>query len=432
MILASQFHNLISLPEWKNHVVVLHSHDSKKPALIGLGCEDLFRVNLESEKTLDAFQIWLDQNKDWVFGFIAYDAKNAIENLTSRHPNTTGFPDLHFVKPRVVIRVGQETIEVVKNNSLLSSDAIIDLIHHKEFVAVEEEHIELQPRITQVEYLSAIRQLLHHIQQGDIYEVNYCQEFFGNHTLRDPYQLWAKLNSFTEAPLSAYIQSESLYLMCASPERFMQKIGDSIISQPIKGTIRRGRDFNEDQILKDELHNNKKERSENVMIVDLVRNDLAQIAQKGSVEVEELFGIHSFKTVHHMISTIRARVKAECTFTDILRAMFPMGSMTGAPKIRAMQLIDQYEHNRRGIYSGSVGYITPQGDFDFNVVIRSLVYNKDTAYLSCCVGSAITAQCDPQKEYEECLLKAEALFKSLSSQEAKTTSSESQIARTAS
>ena len=428
---SAQLHNLIALPEWKKHVFVLHSHAADKPLLIGLGCEDKHRVESASGPSLDAFQMWLNHNKDWVFGFIAYDVKNAIENLTTRHPNTTGFPDLQFVKPLVVIRIEHDTIEVVKNNSTLSSETIIQLIHQKAFAAKEEEHIELQPRISREEYIAAINQLLHHIQQGNIYEVNYCQEFFGHHSLHDPYALWTKLNSFTEAPFSAYIQSESLYLMCASPERFMQKTGDSIISQPIKGTIRRGRTIEEDNHLKNALHINQKERSENVMIVDLVRNDLSQIAQKGSVNVEELFGIHSFKTVHHMISTIRAHVKVECTFTDILRAMFPMGSMTGAPKIRAMQLIDEYEYNRRGIYSGSVGYMTPEGDFDFNVVIRSLVYNNDAAYLSCCVGSAITAQCDPQKEYEECLLKAEALFKSLSSQEPNTTSSDSQMARTA-
>ena len=431
MFQSTQFHNLISLPDWNNHVFVLHSHSPNKPILIGLGCEEIYSVESASGKSLEELQIWLNQNEDWAFGFIAYDTKNAIENLSTQHPNTTGFADLQFVIPQVVIQIKNEIIEFKKNNSSYSEEALIRLIHQNEFNPVSEEHIELQPRITRDEYIRAIHHLLDHIQRGDIYEVNYCQEFFGTHQLRDPYGLWAKLNKLTEAPFSAYMQSQSLHLLCASPERFMQKTNDVIISQPIKGTIRRGRTNEEDNRLKNELQNNQKERSENVMIVDLVRNDLSHIATKGSVEVKELFGIYSFKTVHHMISTVQARIKDECTFTDILRALFPMGSMTGAPKISAMQLIEQYEHNRRGIYSGSVGYITPEGDFDFNVVIRSLVYNSEKSYLSCCVGSAITSQCDPQKEYEECLLKAEALFKSLRTHEPNTTSSDSQIARTA-
>ncbi len=432
MFPSAQFHTLISLPTWDKHVFVLHSHSDDKPTLIGLGCEEIYTVDRTSQKSLDAFQIWIDKNKDWAFGFISYDVKNALENLQTRHPNATGFPDLHFVKPLVVIQIKNDSIEVKKNNSVLSTETLVNLIEKNEFGNSSEEHIELQPRISRQEYIAAINHLLNHIQQGDIYEINYCQEFFGNHQILQPYQLWVKLNSLTEAPFAAYIQSQSLYLLCASPERFMQKTNDVILSQPIKGTIRRGLTNEEDNQLKNDLHNNQKERSENVMIVDLVRNDLSHIATKGSVEVKELFGIYSFKTVHHMISTVQAQIKEECTFTDILRAMFPMGSMTGAPKIKAMELIDHYEYSRRGIYSGSVGYITPDGDFDFNVVIRSLVYNDDLPYLSCSVGSAITSQCDPEKEYEECLLKAGALFKSLRTQEPKTTSSDSQIARTAS
>lgn len=432
MMTSAHFKSLISLPEWDHQVFVLHSHRASGPTLIALGSDDVFRMEKTSPDLLDALQNWIDQKKDWAFGFLAYDLKNGIEQLSSRHPNHSGFPELQFIRPKLVISIKENDVLICKNVSSLSKEDILDLISLQDSAASSaEESIELKPRITQDAYISAVRKLLHHIQQGDIYEVNYCQEFFAPSPLRDPFALWQTLNSFTEAPFAAYMQSGPLHLMCASPERFMQKTGERIISQPIKGTIRRGKNEQEDTLLKESLLHNPKERSENVMIVDLVRNDLSHFALKGSVEVEELFGIHSFKTVHHMISTVKAIVREGTSFTDILRAMFPMGSMTGAPKIRAMELIDQYEYNRRGLYSGSVGYITPEGDFDFNVVIRSLVYNASLPYLSCSVGSAITSQCDPEKEYEECLLKAEALFKSLQTQDAKTTSSDSHIARTA-
>lgn len=201
--------------------------------------------------------------------------------------------------------------------------------------------------------------------------------------------------------------------MCASPERFLKKEKDLLVSQPIKGTAPRGRNAKEDMQLKKELFTDAKERSENVMIVDLVRNDLSHVAAKNSVKVTELFGIYSFSTVHQMISTVTARLGKDYHFTDALRYTFPMGSMTGAPKVRAMQLIEQYEDTRRGLYSGAVGYITPERDFDFNVVIRSILYNKQEQYLGFMAGSAITSGSIPEKEYQECLHKAQAMKKAL-------------------
>ena len=155
--------------------------------------------------------------------------------------------------------------------------------------------------------------------------------------------------------------------------------------------------------------NSAKDRSENVMVVDLVRNDLSKVCKEGTVRVDELYGIYSFPQVHQMISTVSGELKEEVCFTDILKATFPMGSMTGAPKNKVMHLIEKYEQTKRGIFSGAVGYISPNGDFDFNVVIRSIMYNADTSYLSFQTGSAITFYSDPEKEWEECLLKAEAI-----------------------
>ena len=165
----------------------------------------------------------------------------------------------------------------------------------------------------------------------------------------------------------------------------------------------------EDQKLKQKLATDIKERSENVMIVDLVRNDLAKTAIKGSVEVEELCKVYTFDQVHQMISTVISQVSDQVHPVDILKTTFPMGSMTGAPKISAMKIIETLEETKRGLYSGAVGYFTPEGDFDFNVVIRSILYNSSKKYVSYSVGGAITAKSDPLSEYEECLVKAKAM-----------------------
>jgi len=273
--------------------------------------------------------------------------------------------------------------------------------------------IHMQARTSREEYISNAKKLIEHIHCGDIYEVNYCIEFFAENVSVDPSSLFLKLNELTQAPFSCLYKNGEHWLICASPERFLHKKGSCIISQPIKGTRARGKTFEEDEKLKMELFLDEKERSENVMIVDLVRNDLSKSAKKNSVKVEELFGIHSFKSVHQMISTVRAELRNDVHPVDAIRNAFPMGSMTGAPKIKAMELIDEFENVKRGLYSGAVGYFTPDLDFDFNVVIRSIQYNSKTGYLSFMVGSALTANADPEKEYEECLLKAKTLFESI-------------------
>ncbi|MDC1244897.1 anthranilate synthase component I family protein, partial [Crocinitomicaceae bacterium] len=195
-----------------------------------------------------------------------------------------------------------------------------------------------------------------------------------------------------------------------SPERFIKKNGSNLLAQPIKGTARRGENDTEDKFLFKSLRNDPKERAENIMIVDLMRNDLSKVAEKNSVKVDELCEIYSFETVHQMISTVSCKVKKQYSFVDILKATFPMGSMTGAPKIRAMELIEKYEDFKRGLYSGSVGYIAPNGDFDFNVIIRTMIHNKNLKTLSCSVGSAITIKSDAEKEFEECQIKIKKMI----------------------
>ncbi len=267
----------------------------------------------------------------------------------------------------------------------------------------------LNAHLSKEAYIEKTLDLLRHIQRGDIYEVNFCQGFSAQTKVFNPANAYLKLIEFTDAPFGALYKHEDSWLICGSPERYISRTGDTVISQPIKGTRKRSTDPSIDEHLKEELKNDPKERSENVMIVDLVRNDLSRFALPGSVEVSELFGIYTFKTVHQMISTVSCKVSSETTNAEILHKTFPMGSMTGAPKRRAVEIAEQYETQSRGIYSGTIGMITPEGDFDFNVVIRSITWNAKTGYLSVMAGSAVTSLSDPEKEYEECMLKLEAM-----------------------
>lgn len=352
---------------------------------------------------------------DWLFGFLSYDLKNELEELKSDNIDCLHFPKLHFFQPKWVFALqGDEVIiyfplntERKEMQELFGEIMRYDAHYSKSVVPA------VQARITKEKYLNQVGQLQSHIQRGDIYEVNFCQEFFVEQAVLHPLSIFEKLYTISKPPFAAYYRLGKQHLMCASPERFLRKEANRLISQPIKGTRKRGATEAEDMFLKEELANCQKERSENVMIVDLVRNDLSRSAAKGSVQVEELFGVYSFPQVHQLISTVVSDLHSDTHWSDALRYAFPMGSMTGAPKIRAMQLIEEYESTKRGLYSGAVGYITPGGDFDFNVVIRSILYNAETEYASFIVGGAITAKANAEQEYEECLVKAKAMFEVL-------------------
>lgn len=264
--------------------------------------------------------------------------------------------------------------------------------------------------VSKQEYLKTVEALQQHIQRGDVYEVNYCIELFADNVFINPYGLYLEMLEQLNQPFSGLVRYNDFYLICASPERYLKKTANTVISQPMKGTAARGTNPQEDLMNKNRLLYSAKERAENVMIVDLVRNDLSKIAQRGSVKVDEIFGIYTFSTVHQMISTVSAQVREDVQLEDIVQATFPMGSMTGAPKYSALKLIDKYEKNSRGLYSGSIGYLLSNGDFDLNVVIRSFQYNRQIGRISLWVGSAITTYANPEEEWKECLLKAEALL----------------------
>lgn len=283
----------------------------------------------------------------------------------------------------------------------------IDLLKESEPERLTEVKIKL--RIHKDEYHQKVTKLLEHIHRGDIYEANFCQEFFAEKTTINPFKTYQQLNEISEPPFATFIKIDELYVLSASPERYIRKEGSKIISQPIKGTAKRYVNKIEDDKIAYDLARDEKERAENIMIVDLVRNDLSKIAKKGSVKVEELCGVHSFKQVHQLISTVVSEIEDAIHPVDVLKETYPMGSMTGAPKVSAMKIIEDLEETKRGLYSGTVGYFTPDGDFDFNVIIRSILYNEKEKYVSFSVGGAITAKSIPEKEYEECLLKAKAM-----------------------
>ena len=393
--------------------------------IIALGSTQELTINKE-ENALEQLQRFYDNRKGWLFGYLTYDLKNEIEELHSENADGLAFPMLHFFVPKVVIQFNSTLATVTFDADFVSETEANEIyylsIDRTASTSIKSEHTLLKAefkknnihsKITKQEYIDSVTQLKKHIRKGDIYEVNFCQEFFATNASINTVDTYEKLNAISHAPFTAYCKFGKQFLICASPERFLQKRSNTLIAQPIKGTTKRSSSKIEDEKLKQELQKSEKERSENVMIVDLVRNDLARIAKRGTVRVDELFGIYSFKQVHHMISTIKCELKENVSFMDIIKNTFPMGSMTGAPKVSAMKLIEQFESSKRGLYSGALGYIDPEGDFDFNVVIRSILYNQENKYLSFMVGSAITDKSDAEKEYEECLLKAKAMFEVL-------------------
>ena len=348
---------------------------------------------------------------DWLFGYLSYDLKNDIENLQSDNFNGLDFPDLFFFQPKKLFLLKGNTLEI--QYLLLCDDEIEEdlksISEIENVVAESQSVIDIEERISKEKYLEKVSKLLTHIHQGDVYEANFCMEFYAENTIINPIEKFQKLNAISQSPFAVFFKNNKQFLLSASPERYIKKEGEQITSQPIKGTSKRFEDAIEDEKSKNQLASDPKERAENIMITDMVRNDLSRTAQKGSVEVNELCGIYSFLQVHQMISTISSKLDSQYSVVDVIKSTFPMGSMTGAPKFSAMKIIEELEETKRGLYSGAICYFTPNNDFDFNVVIRSILYNQENKYVSFSVGSAITAQSIPEKEYEECLLKAKAM-----------------------
>lgn len=353
--------------------------------------------------------------KDWLFGYLSYDLKNDTENLKSNNFDGLNFPDLFFFQPKKVFILKENQLEI--QYLMLCDDELEEdfdaILRENSNQSKSIENLKIQQRISKEVYVEKVRKMLKHIHIGDMYEANFCMEFYAENAIINPMEKFLKLNEISQAPFSVYFKNNKQFLLSASPERYLKKVGDKIISQPIKGTSKRFSDPVDDEKSKAALNSDEKERAENIMITDLVRNDLSHTAQKGSVEVEELCKIYSFLQVHQMISTVTSQLDPQYSPIDVLKTTFPMGSMTGAPKISVMKIIENLEETKRGLYSGALGYFTPEGDFDFNVVIRSILYNQENKYVSFSVGSAITSLSVPEKEFEECLLKAKAMHEVL-------------------
>ncbi|MGJ8733799.1 MAG: anthranilate synthase component I family protein [Cellulophaga sp.] len=406
LVWSQQFYEVVWLDS--------NSHNNQYSSFDGmLAVDALTALSTDSFNAFDDLKTYQTETKDWIFGYLTYDLKNNVERLKSENFDGLHFPELYFFQPKKIIQIQGDTahfiyLNMVDDEIKVDFDEItnITLKNKKE---TKEKNIHIKMRIFKDDYFDRVGKMLQKIHRGDIYEANFCQEFYAEDTEINPLETYNELNKISKAPFSVFLKLNDKYVASASPERYIKKEGTTVISQPIKGTAKRSLDKLEDEKLRTNLALDEKERAENVMIVDLVRNDLSKSAIKGSVQVTELCKVYTYNQVHQMISTITSTVKSDKNVIDIIKETFPMGSMTGAPKISAMKIIEELEATKRGVYSGTVGYITPEQDFDFNVIIRSILYNATEKYVSFSVGGAITAKASPEKEYEECLLKAKAM-----------------------
>lgn len=373
-----------------------------------LACDAMTSIQTDD---FEQFEEFVSHLKDWCFGFVSYDAQISTEQFPNEKTDVLQFPDIAFFQPKRLIEILDN--QQVKFSYLACCDDEIDNdfqnIQLVEITDFSHDKISLQAKVSQQEYIKNFNKAKQYIHRGDSYELNYCIEFFAQNAIIHPEYFFCKLNEKAKSSFASFVKWRDKFALCASPERYVKKIGTKVISQPIKGTAKRGKTEEEDKNNIKYLQTNPKEQSENLMIVDLVRNDLSKIAEKDTVKVEELCGIYSFPTVHQMISTVVCEIPQQATLLDVFQASFPMGSMTGAPKQRTMEIIAELEAHKRGLYSGTIGYISPNGDADFNVVIRSLLYNQSNKYVSLSVGSAVTFVANAHDEYTECLLKAQSI-----------------------
>jgi para-aminobenzoate synthetase component 1 len=378
--------------------------------LILIGATSKLEINGTDSDPWKQLDVFIKNKKTPILGtLLSYDLKNSRETLFSRNIDFTGFPLLACWEPETIIGEYRDGTPLLFGNC----DEYLVNFNIDEDEVSNQISVELIPSLTKNEYLASFNKIQNALQIGDIYEMNFCLHFNAEVKELNPIALFKNLNSISPAPFSALIKYASSWLVCSSPERFLKKSGLNLVSQPIKGTVKKSIDIDENIRLMQNLKENQKERNENIMIVDLVRNDLSHFAAKHGVSVSELCEVYPFASVNHMISTVNAKLNNENDAIEALANAFPMGSMTGVPKIKALEIADELENFQRRLYSGSVGYIESNSDFDFNVVIRSITWNEKNGYFSLSAGSAITIQANGNDEYDECILKTLALFKAL-------------------
>jgi len=351
---------------------------------------------------------------DWTFGHLCYEWGDLWQRSIGRHATEGKFPLSRWMVPRWVVEWsrGDAVLHALPGDEV-SARAFAEHLSTARPAHVPVSGMEWSCRTSRETYLRNARRLMRHIQRGDIYELNYCIERTCEVKSWDPFAAFDQMLRRTQAPFAGFHRLDGRFALCASPERFLAFDGARLVGQPMKGTRPRSPNAAEDDRLRDELAGDAKERSENIMALDVMRHDLSRVAASRSVRVDELCAVHSFPQVHQMVSTVSARIRDGQTPFDAVRAAFPMASMTGAPKIRAMELIDEVEDQARGLYSGTLGFFAPDGTADLNVVIRTVLYDEATGRASLSTGSALTAACDPEQEWEECELKAHTVMNAL-------------------
>lgn len=351
--------------------------------------------------------------QDWVGMVLAYDFKHTVLSHTNLSKSFFYQPEAYFFNPRWVFyaKNGQIFAEVTHEDVFRLEDVVKHIQNTSLSTHSDASLPHYDAHTSKEEYVATFDKIQHHLYQGDIYEMNYCVFYSSDDVIVDLPDAWLQISARKKAPMGGFFKVGNTAVLCQSPERFFTIIDKKIYSQPIKGTSKRGADLADDEILRKKLFESTKERAENVMIVDLVRNDISRICEPGSIAVEELFGIHTFASVHQMISTVSGTLQADITIGQMLKALFPMGSMTGAPKLSAMNIIRSVETHDRGIYSGTAGYISPAGDLDCNVIIRSIVADLMSGKSYIGVGSAVTVYANAEDEYEECLLKLSSVIR---------------------
>lgn len=365
-----------------------------------------WRVNSKSKSAdmnpWEAIKLFREKTGGWLFGYLGYDLKNFTENLSSANRALIAAPDLFFMEPEILLI--EENGRWRELSGANPNDLLSGLAAKSSFKQMS---ANIEPAITKKEYLENVNSIRQMIAEGNFYELNYTYPMFGDCSA-DGFELYRQMRRINPVPFGGYLRLENLEICCASPERFLKKNGLKVSSEPIKGTAARSEKKWIDENRKNELLN-EKNRAENLMIVDLVRHDLSRIAKTGSVKVSSLYDVQTFETLHQLISVVEAEARPDADPVDVIKNCFPMGSMTGAPKIEVMKTIERMENYKRGIYSGAIGYITPDGDFDFNVVIRTAILQN--GHLMYPVGGAITSDSDPEKEWEETKVKARGLVK---------------------
>ncbi|HSQ89064.1 aminodeoxychorismate synthase component I [Romboutsia sp.] len=358
-------------------------------------------------------------------GYLSYDLGNYMEELPRTAKDDTNVYDLYFglynwvvvidhLEEKTYIATPDLDIENEKNIICKVEKQIKEAeVNGVDNICYEEKYVEpikLNSNFTKVEFEDAVRKVQNYIRQGDIYQANLTQRFSGQ-TKLSSYELYRDLRRFSPAPFGAFLNFEHSHILSNSPERFIKCTDRKVETRPIKGTRPRGKTVEEDLKLQEELRNSEKDRAELLMIVDLERNDIGRISKIGSVKVPELFVIEPYANVNHLVATVVGELDENKDCVDVIKATFPGGSITGAPKIRSMEIIDELEPTQRNVYTGSIGYIGFNGDMDLNIAIRTIVKQNEDVYFQ--VGGGMTWDSQPEDEYQETLDKAKSIMKAL-------------------